>query len=438
MIRGRYRNAWRAIARNAILGIAIAGAFSSSAWAERTIKLAIIGYISGAAAGSAGIPARDGAELVIDAINAGTLLGPYHSKGLAGARIDPLIIDEAGSTTQVVANYRTLVQQRHVNAVIGYQNSGNCLAVAPVAEELRALTIFSSCGTSRIFEGHSYHYVFRTAPMEIIGGVGAAHYIKKAYPQAKTYAGINQNYAWGQDSWHQFGASMKAIDPGAKAVVALWPKIFSGEYSAEISTLLIDKPAIIHSSFWGGDLTAFLTQAAARGLGKHSRLLLTLGEQNMFTTPKLIPNGSILAAEGADGYFARKTPLNNWFRAAYEKRYGTPPIYPSYQAADALLGLKAAYDQAEKKAHKFPTIAEVGKALTHLSYEGLGEKIDMALGEGHQAVTATALGTYEYDTKTGKPTMRKVVYFPAWCVNPPPGTKAVAWIEGGLKGAKCH
>lgn len=432
-----HRDALGKLVRNALIGLAGAGMLASPAWAQKPVKLAVVTYLSGPGAGPFGIPLRNAANLVIGAINDGTLPAPYHSKGFAGAKIDPVIIDEAGSTSQVVENYRNLVQQRHVDAVIGYINSGNCVALSPVADELKELTVFTSCGTSRIFEDHSYHYVFRTAGVETIDGVGAARYLQKEYPKARTYAGINQNYAWGQDSWSDFTESMKAIEPNSKVTVALWPKLFSGQYNAEISTLLIHKQAVIHSSFWGGDLAAFVDQAAARGLGKHSRLLLPVGEILVYTLSKVIPDGTIIGADGDYGIFAHKTPLNNWFRAAYTKRFGTPPIFASYQAARALVGLKAAYDKAEKKAHKFPTTAEVIKALTHLKFVGFGTTVDMALGHGHQVASGAGYGTYEYDAKTGKPKIEKAVVFPEWCVNPPPGVKAAAWIKGGFKGAKC-
>lgn len=441
MGRGNHRLAAELLARNTVLVLALLGALlsgGSAAAAGRTIKLGIVSFLSGPGAGPFGIPSKNAATLVIDAINHGTLPAPYHGKGLAGATIDPVILDESGSATQVVENFRNLVQQRHVDAVVGYISSGNCLAVAPVAEELKALTVFFDCGTPRIFEAHSYHYVFRTSATATMDNVGAARYLKKEFPKDKTYAGINQNYAWGQDSWHDFSASMKTIEPKSKIEAVLWPKLFSGQYGSEISTLLIHKPAIVYSSLWGGDLSAFLTQAGARDLPKYSRLVLTTGETHMFIFAKHVPDGSILGARGPYGVYAHRTRLNNWFRANFEKRFGTPPIYPAYQMAQAIVGLKAAYEKAEKKAHKFPTTAEVIKALTHLRYVGFGDRVDMALGQGHQAVTEMALGTYEYNAKTGKPGMTKVAYFPEWCVNPPPGVTAAAWIAGGFKGAKCR
>ncbi len=57
--------------------------------------------------------------------------------------------------------------------MIGYISSGDCLAVAPVAEELKKLTIFFDCGTPRIFEDASYKYVFRTGAPRRHGQRGA-------------------------------------------------------------------------------------------------------------------------------------------------------------------------------------------------------------------------------------------------------------------------
>ncbi len=34
--------------------------------------------------------------------------------------------------------------------------------------------------------------------------VAAAMYVKEKFPNTKGYTGINQNYAWGQDSWRDF------------------------------------------------------------------------------------------------------------------------------------------------------------------------------------------------------------------------------------------
>lgn len=436
-----HRSTFRAVARNAVRGLAFGFALGATvlpAWAQKSVKVGFVVFLSGPAAGSDGIPSRNAAELMVDAINKGTVPAPYNTKGLAGEPIDPVIIDESGSSTQVVENYRNLVQQRHVDAVIGYVSSGNCLAVAPVAEELKELTLFYVCGTPRIFEEHSYNYVFRLQGTATPLGIAAARYVKNVYPsEADTFAGINPNYAWGQDSWRDFSGAMKVIEPKSQITAALWPKLFAGQYNSEISTLLIDKPKIIHSSLFAGDLDAFLAQAKARNLPAHSRLVLITAESEMYTHGDLIPSGSVIGGEGPYGAFAHKTALRNWFNAEYIKRFGTPPNYTSYMMAQSVIGLKVAYDKAAKVASDFPSKDQVIKALTHAKFEGIGDTVDLADGNGHQGITEEAYGTYEYNAQTKTPSVTKVVYFPIACVNPPIGAKSERWIKDGMKGAKC-
>ena len=72
-------------------------------------------------------------------------------------------------------------------------SSGNCLAVAPVAEELKALTVFFDCGTPQIFEEKPLKYVFRATPHATMDNVGAARYVLKKFPELASFSGINQN-----------------------------------------------------------------------------------------------------------------------------------------------------------------------------------------------------------------------------------------------------
>ena len=64
-----------------------------------------------------------------------------------------------------MTEYRNLVSRQNVDMVIGVISSGDCLAVAPVAEEMKKLTVLFDCSTNRIFEEASYKYVFRTTTM---------------------------------------------------------------------------------------------------------------------------------------------------------------------------------------------------------------------------------------------------------------------------------
>src|SRR5947209_13991853 len=131
--------------------------------AQETFNLGIVTFLSGPAADSFGVPARNGAQFVIDQLNKGVAPSPYEKVGFGGIKIEPVIIDENGGATKQVQELRNLYQRDNVDAVLGYISSGDCLAVAPIAEELKKMLVLMDCGTPRLFEEGQYNYVFRTA-----------------------------------------------------------------------------------------------------------------------------------------------------------------------------------------------------------------------------------------------------------------------------------
>jgi len=403
------------------------------------IKLGIVSFLSGPAASPFGVPGRNSAEIVIEALNAGTAPAPYNTVGLGGTKIDAKYVDEAGSTAQVVTEFRNLVQRDQVDAVVGYISSGSCLAVTPVADELKALTVYFDCGTPRIFEEKPRKYVFRAAPHATMDNTGAARYLLAKKKDITLYSGINQNYAWGQDSWRDFVSTMGVLAPKAKVDKELFPKLFAGEFGAEISTLLTSKSQALHSSFWDGDLEGFIYQSEARGLSKRMPLVGTTAEASIWRLRDKMPDGTIIGGRGPNGPLAPKSALNDWFHKIYFERYGTPPTYPSYQMALSILGLKVAWEKAQKeKGGSKPSTDDVVTAFEGISYEGPSGPVKLALGNGHQGIQETAYGTYRFNKQKGQPEVVDVMRFAAECVNPPPGVAADDWIKDGMKGAKCN
>jgi branched-chain amino acid transport system substrate-binding protein len=396
------------------------------------VKIGVITFLSGPAASPFGVPARNAAEVVIELLNAAKGPAPYATKGFGGAPIQTVIIDEAGSSTTQVTEYRNLVQRHNVDVVIGYVSSGNCIAVAPVAEELKKLTNFFDCGTPRIFEDGSYKYVFRTSATATMDSVGAALYIKEAKPKMKSIAGLNQNYAWGQDSWSDFEAAMKQLVPNVQVKTSQMPKLFAGQFNAEISTLLGAGADVIHSSFYDGDLEALLLQAAPRGLFKKSTGILTTGETAIWKLAAQIPDGTVLGARGPYGPYAPNNELNRWFDKEFRDRYQVPPTYPSYQMAQAILGIKAAWEKAQAaNGGARPSNEQVAAALENSTFEGPGGTVKMTNGKGHQAIMETVYGMSK--VVGGKMTVTNVKRYPAEKVNPPDGVKSGDWIAGGFK-----
>lgn len=414
-----------------IAGVMVSGAHAQAP-APAEVKIGVVTFLSGPVAAPFGVPARNAAEVMIEQFNAGTAPAPYNKKGFGGAPVKMVLIDETGSPTSVVTEYRNLVQREKVDMVIGYVSSGNCLAVAPVAEELKAVTMFFDCGTPRIFEEAPKNYVFRAVNHATADSVGAALYLKATKPGIKTYAGINQNYAWGQDSWNDFDATMKLFYPNATVTTSQMPKLFAGQYSSEISALMSNKSEVIHTSFYGGDLEAFILQSVPRGLNKQSQVLMTAGEPAMFRLANKIPDGTIIGARGPYGVLAPKSALNDWYRNVFMDRYNTPPNYTSYQMTQSIMAAKLAYEKAmDANGGKKPTSDQLAAAMKGMTYEGPGGVHKFALNNGHQAISETAYGK----TKLvgGKMTIVDIKRFPAEQVMPPDGVKSADWIASGFK-----
>src|SRR5215468_7060422 len=429
-------------AATTLVSVTLAGAQQPAAPAAPAapIKLGIVSFLSGPAASPFGVPGRNGAEIVIEALNAGKAPAPYDTVGLGGTKIETKYVDEAGSTAQVVTEFRNLVQRDQVDAVVGYISSGSCLAVTPVAEELKALTVYFDCGTPRIFEEKPRKYVFRPSPHATMDNVGAARYLVAKKKDVTQFSGINQNYAWGQDSWRDFVSAMTVLAPKAKVDKELFPKLFAGEFGAEISTLLTSKSQAVHTSFWDGDLEGFLYQSEARGLSKRMPFVGTTVEASIWRMRDKVPEGTIVGARGPNGPLAPNTAMNKWFQKIYSDRYGTPPTYPSYQMALSILGLKLAWEKAQAaKGGAKPSTDDVVAAFENLEYEAPNGKVKLALGNGHQGIQETAYGTYRFNKQKNTPEIVDIVRYAAECVNPPADKTADDWIKEGMKtSAKCN
>ena len=406
--------------------------FTPAASAQgKPIRIGIVTFLSGPGAAPFGVPAHNAAQLLFDTLNAGEVPAPYQTKGFGGMPMEMVVMDEAGPPTGVATRYRQLVEKQNVDIVIGYISSGSCLAVAPIAEELKKLTVFFDCGTPRIFEDSSYRYVFRTNSHATMDNVGAAKYVKEKFPKAKRIAGMNQNYAWGQDSWRDFEESMKVLVPDLKITTSQMPKLFAGQFGGEISALLSSRPDVIHSSFWGGDLEALILQGAVRGLFKRSKVVLTTGETALHALGNRIPDGTIIGARGPHSMFAPDNALNRWFSKAYEARFDMPPVFTSYHITQAILGTKAAYEKAMAAANgKSPSQEQIIAAFEGLTFETPSGKTEMKLGNGHQGVQGTAYGM----TKRvgGKTVITEVIHYSAEEVNPPDGVRSEDWIRSGF------
>lgn len=385
------------------------------------LRIALVTFFSGSGAVVGG-PSVNAAKLTIEQIN--------EAGGINGVPIEAQYVDESGGPTRNVAKFRQLAGE--VDVVLGYVSSSDCLAVAPVAEELKVPTIFSACTTNALFEENDYQWVFRTQAPASANALAAALYIAKMGLDVGTIAGINQDYAFGRDQWKYFTAAMQALMPDVEIGSALFAKLFSGSYTSQISRLLAMNPDMVYSSFWGGDLVAFIQQARARGLFSRTQGVLSLGTQGGVQGVKLLPEGVIVGSEHS--FLFHPGEIENQalaeYIAKYKERYGNYPVstYP-YTSRRAILALKTGYEKAiAENGGQWPTPEQFIAALEGLKVETLMGP--MLIRTDHQAIYHEKYGISVTGSKYPFTVFNKIITFPPELIMPPvENTNAAEWIS---------
>jgi branched-chain amino acid transport system substrate-binding protein len=384
------------------------------------IKIAVVQFLSGAAAPH-DLSAVNTARMLTEQFNA--------AGGIGGVRLNTIYVDEAGSTADKVAEFRRLVQDEKIQVAIGYTSSANCLAVAPVADELKTLTIFQVCANYRLFDKGLYKYVFRTASHSASENISAALYVLKAKPNLKTIAGLNYDYAYGRDSWEVFKRTILKHKPDVQVVGELWTKFLSTEYSAEVSRLLALKPDVIHTVNWGAGLSAFINQAETRGLFEQSLVLMTTGLLNQ---AQVLPKGVAFSGRGYHVQYPDpdQNAANRDYLRSYLAKFKALPDYQGTFMAQAFYALKAAIEKAIKtKGGAWPSTEEIAAAMEGLEFDTPRGRV--LLRKDHEAVHEAMWGltSGRKHPELGYAILDQFQVFPVAEVNPPEGMKTIEWIE---------
>ncbi|MDT7838234.1 ABC transporter substrate-binding protein [Aquabacterium sp. OR-4] len=411
----------RTLATLALATTLLAPALAQDKPAE--LKLGITTFTSGAAS-VFGVPGKAAAELLIEEMNA--------KGGIGGVKLVPTFIDEGIGGDKMLSEYRRLVQEQGVKVMLSAISSGNCNIVAPVAEDLKVLNVMWDCGTEKILENKRYKYVVRTQANATTEMVATVLYLLKMKPSFSTIAVVNQDYAWGRDSWEIFINTLRALKPDVKVVAEMFPKLGASDFSTEISRLQALKPDVVLNTGWGGDLDTFVRQAAQRGLFKGStQFVLPLAESSFERLGDALPEGVIVGGRG-DHYWlhpeTKDDPAHKDFIAKFKAKTGAYPIYPTYHMAQALVGLKTGYEAAIKaNGGKWPSPEQVAEAMRKMKFKAYGREVTMR--EDGQGLEAQLLGVTKRTPKYPFAVMDKMVIVPAELVTTPVGQQSPTWVK---------
>jgi branched-chain amino acid transport system substrate-binding protein len=349
--------------------LAASGEVFSPAIAQNTpVKIGILAPRSGiaASAGESGIRAAQwGAERF------------NKDGGIAGRKIE-LVIEEETSPKDTIERFTRLVQQNKVDCVQGIVSTGVGLALGPVVEEARALTIFWD-GTTQDGVDEKLpnpKYLFRSTDNECEAVMASVLAIKHWKGQFVNIAGINPDYSYGRNNMAAFIALLNRYNIDHKVVTEQWPKVGTMDLTSHVAALKAAKPDLIFSSLLFADLPIFMKQAHAAELTKGTKLVLpAAGWQHTLMKKEFTPEGILFGHNTL--YFAnpKGTAMQKEFVAWYESTHKDYPNWEADRSYFALASYKEAVEKAAKaKGGSWPSVDDVIAAMEGSTVESLGGK----------------------------------------------------------------
>jgi branched-chain amino acid transport system substrate-binding protein len=408
-----------------------------------------------AAAGAAGFPAAAGAQarpgvptdpvkIGIIAIRAG-IAAPVGAAGLRGTewwaervnkaggilgRQVQLVVEEESTPKDTVERYRKLILQDKVEVVIGGISTGVTLALGPVAEEMEVPWLSWDGTTQKGVEETMPNpkWAFKSVDNEveaIVAGILTPKYFKGI----KTIAGINNDYSYGHDCWETYQAVLKKLGVEVKPVLELFPKLGVTDFTSHIAAIQQAKPDLLMTSFWSGDATILMKQAAAVGLFKTMKgVFTTAGGVHDSLKKEFTPEGLLLGYNTMYFDDPNGSALLKQFVREYKAKYNEYPPYECDHAYFNIESYKVAVEKAYAQTKQWPTKAQVVKALEGIEAQSLSgtrswrpDHVQMC--NFYQGIT-THKNNYDFAT------ISPIEVVSTKTAMKPAGAKLLDWING--------
>ncbi|HEU4377087.1 MAG TPA: ABC transporter substrate-binding protein, partial [Hyphomicrobiaceae bacterium] len=286
-------------------------------------------------------------------------------------------VEEETSAKDTIERFQKLVQQEKVDCVQGIVSTGVGLALGPVVEEARALTIFWDGTTQDGVEEKlpNPKFLFRSTDNECEAVMSSLLAIKHWKGQFKRIAGINPDYSYGRNNMAAFVALLKRFNIEHEVVTEQWPKVGTMELTSHVAALKAAKPDLIFSSLLFADLPVFMKQAHAAELTQGTKLVFpAAGWQHTLMKKDFTPEGMIFGHNTLYFDNPNATPLAKEFVAWHADKFKDYPNWEADRAYFALASYKAAVEAAAKAKGGWPSQQDVAGALVGLSVDSLGGK----------------------------------------------------------------
>jgi branched-chain amino acid transport system substrate-binding protein len=378
------------------------GAFAATSGVKGPVKIGYQAILSGQLAGY-GEFHKMGALMAVDEINA--------KGGIAGQKVEFEMRDSTTKPDDAVKNARYFVDSWGADYLAGIDSSGQCLALAPLMEQLDRPLMITHGATEKLNE----EWVFKKGVKQIFRNCmptyndgNAAAFVAKDFP-AVNWATLSPKYEYGFTCWKMFQEALSKLKPGTTfKTEAFSPFGTTNDFRPYINTIMDAKPDGLFSVVWGGELVTFIKQAKEAGLFEKVKYCMFPVGASMDVLEgcgKEMPDNIWIS--GRYFFLYPDSPKNKEFVASFHKRYNRYPAYVSETAYSAIYAYKQAVEKAGSKATK-----AVIQALEGMEQDSpAGKRVFRK--EDHQALYTVPWGPTTSDPKYPFKVMAKQVVIPA-------------------------
>lgn len=339
------------------------GGGAVSAGTNGTLNIGLVAPLTGPFAG-VGLGYKQGLQVAFDAANAqGGVLG---GKALAIQTVDESLTDTTVSTGAM-----RKFASNGSKIVVGAALSQDCIASAPVAEQLGLLNISPGCGVGQLIGPNRLSKTFfSSAGNDAMQTYGLAKVLTDKFPNIKSLWTVNYDYVTG----HEVSKSLRSTFTSKLSLSGgddIFVKLGTSEYSSVVSQLASKATApaadqgLILTNYGSGALN-FLKQAGQAGLLKNFAFI---GTTYQFYAAAKAFNGNSPKVWDAYVYTHHdifKTANNDNFVKAYKAVAGG--AYPNdWGYSGYITGL--AIVQALQKANS-QDVAALNTALEGMTVDG--------------------------------------------------------------------
>ena len=282
------------------------------------------------------IPYRQGAILAIEEFNS--------AGGVLGRELEFISHDDQGKPGEAVKVAERLFDRDKVVLISGSLFSHVGLALTAYAKQTQQLYIAAEPLADALVWAQGNRYTFRLRPSTYMQAAMLAAEAAKD-EDAKRWATIAPNYAYGKDAVAAFQRVLTELRPDVEFVGSQWPALFKIDAGAEVEALKRMEPDAIYNVTFGSDLAKFAREGRLRGLFE-GRLMVGL----LTGEPEYIDPLKDEAPEGwlVTGYpwYDIETPEHDAFLAAYQQRWDDYPRIGSIVGYNTMLAIKAMLERA--------------------------------------------------------------------------------------------